>query len=259
VNVLSPLLFCIALIPLTNELNRADCGYHVNGTERKINHLFYTDDLKLLGRNENDLKNEIKIVPTISKDINMNFGLEKCARICLKRGSVQSKMHVGSKFEKDIKELDPRKAYRYLGREESSEIQRKNEKKKLKKEYLRRLRLGLGTQLSAKNKIKATGSLAVPVLRYTFGIVNCHQEELQNLDRKSRKLLTIHGQHHPKADVDRLYVPRKQKGRGLMHLEAAHAVEITKLLEYVDRKEDPLIQVVRTHQHNTNSAVLTDS
>jgi hypothetical protein len=27
-------------------------------------------------------------------------------------------------------------------------------------------------------------------------------------------------------------------------------------MEYVDRKEDPLIQVVRTHQHNTDSAVL---
>jgi hypothetical protein len=27
-------------------------------------------------------------------------------------------------------------------------------------------------------------------------------------------------------------------------------------VEYVDRKEDPLIQVVRTHQHNTDSAVL---
>jgi len=39
------------------------------------------DDLKLLGRNENDLKNEMKIVQTISKDINMKFGLEKCARI----------------------------------------------------------------------------------------------------------------------------------------------------------------------------------
>ena len=33
---LLPLLFCIALIPLTNELNRADCGYQVHGTERKI-------------------------------------------------------------------------------------------------------------------------------------------------------------------------------------------------------------------------------
>ena len=32
---LLPLLFCIALIPITNELNRADCGYQVHGTERK--------------------------------------------------------------------------------------------------------------------------------------------------------------------------------------------------------------------------------
>ena len=73
---LSQLLFCIALIPLTNELNRADCGYQVHGTERKISHLLYTDDLKLLGRNENELKNEIKIVQTVSKEMNMNFGLE---------------------------------------------------------------------------------------------------------------------------------------------------------------------------------------
>ena len=41
-----------------------------------------------------------------------------------------------------------------------------------------------------------------------------------------------------------------------MQLEAAHAVQITKLVEYIDRKEDPLIQVVRTHQHNTDSAEL---
>ena len=45
----------------------------------------------------------------------MNFDLEKCARICLKRGSVQSKMHVGSTFENDIKELDLRKAHKCLG------------------------------------------------------------------------------------------------------------------------------------------------
>ena len=88
---LLPLLFCIPLIRLTNELNRTDCGYQVHGTERKISHLFYMDDLKLLGRNENELKNEIKIVQTVSKNMNKNFGLEKCARICLKRGSVQTK------------------------------------------------------------------------------------------------------------------------------------------------------------------------
>jgi len=74
-------------------------------------------------------------------------------------------MHIGNTYENDIKELDPRKAHKYLGIEENFDIQHKNKKEKLKKEYLRRLRLVLGTELSAKNKIQAIGSLAVPVLR----------------------------------------------------------------------------------------------
>jgi len=40
--------------------------------------------------------------------------------------SVQGKMHVGSTFENDTKELDPRKVYKYLGIEESFDIQHKN-------------------------------------------------------------------------------------------------------------------------------------
>ena len=80
-------------------------------------------------------------------------------------------------------------------------------------------------------------------------------KELQKLDRNARKLLTIHGQRHPKADVGRLYVSRIQGGRGLMQLEEAYAVEITKLVEYVDNKEDSLIGTVRTHQH-INSTIL---
>jgi hypothetical protein len=119
-------------------------------------------------------------------------------------------MHIGNTFENDIKKLDPWKAYKYLGIEENSDIQHKNEKEKRKKESLKRLRLVLGAELRAKNKIQAIRSLAVPVLRYSIGSVNWHQKKQQKLDRKTRKLLTIHRQHHPKADVDRLYVPRKQ-------------------------------------------------
>ena len=86
-NIPRGLSFAITLLHCTHSINK-----RAEGTERKISHLLYMDDLKLLGRNENDLKNEMKIVQTISKDINMKFGLEKCARICLKRGSVKSKM-----------------------------------------------------------------------------------------------------------------------------------------------------------------------
>jgi hypothetical protein len=52
----------------------------------------------------------IIIVKAISKDINMNFGLEKCGRICLKESRVQSKIYIGRTFEKDIKVLRPEKS-----------------------------------------------------------------------------------------------------------------------------------------------------
>jgi len=41
-----------------------------------------------------------------------------------------------------------------------------------------------------------------------------------------------------------------------MQVEEAYAAEVTKLVEYVDSKEDPLIRTVRTHKHNINPAVL---
>ena len=49
------------------------------------------DELKLLIRIEDDLENEIKILKTINKDVNMNFGLEKCARISLKKADSKAK------------------------------------------------------------------------------------------------------------------------------------------------------------------------
>jgi hypothetical protein len=41
-----------------------------------------------------------------------------------------------------------------------------------------------------------------------------------------------------------------------MRVEVAYIAETLNLVEYIESKEDPLIQIVRTHQHNTNSALL---
>jgi hypothetical protein len=59
-----------------------------------------------------------------------------------------------------------------------------NDNNNEEEEYIRRLRLILSTKLSAKNKMQATGSLAISVLKYSFEIINWHQEEIQKLDRK---------------------------------------------------------------------------
>ena len=108
------------------------------------------DDLKLLGRNENELKNEMKIVQTVSKDISKKFGLEKCARMCLKEVVSKAKCKLEAHLRTTLKNWNREKHI-------------SNEKEKLKKDYLRSLRLVFGTELSAKNAIHATGSLAVPV------------------------------------------------------------------------------------------------
>ena len=50
---LSPLLFCMALIPLSQLLNSTGYGYKI--MEKKINHLFYMDDLKLYAQNDDEL------------------------------------------------------------------------------------------------------------------------------------------------------------------------------------------------------------
>jgi hypothetical protein len=49
---LSPLLFCICLIPLTEQLNRFNTGYQDHTTKTKISHLLYMDDLKMIAKSE---------------------------------------------------------------------------------------------------------------------------------------------------------------------------------------------------------------
>ena len=58
-------------------------------------------------------------------------------------------------------------------------------------------------------------------------------------------MLTISGALHPKSDVDRLYILRKEGGRGLISIE--DCVELAKrgLEVYVHGSEERLIQAAR--------------
>ena len=48
---LSPLVFVLALIPLSLILRKAKAAYEFSGSKEKINHLLFMDDLKLHSRN----------------------------------------------------------------------------------------------------------------------------------------------------------------------------------------------------------------
>ena len=83
----------------------------------------------------------------------------------------------------------------------------------------------LSSYLNGHYKIIALNSYALLVVRYSAGIIKWTQSELDDIDRKSRKLLTIHKGLHPKADIHRLYLSRKVGGHGLLNVKQMVAVE----------------------------------
>ena len=81
----------------------------------------------------------------------------------------------------------------------------------------------------------------MPVIRYGAGILNWTVQELAAIDTKTRKLMRIHGAHHPQGDVDRLYVNRHHGGRGLHSIEEIVRREENALTTFVAQSTDPEI------------------
>ena len=117
-------------------------------------------------------------------------------------------------------------------------------KRSMKTEYIRRVKKTLSSKLNADNVIKAINSWSVSLLRYTGPgrIVNWTKSELAELDRKTRKLLTIHGALHPKSNVSCLYVPRREGGRGLISVEDAINTEERNINVYISQSQERLLK-----------------
>ena len=60
---------------------------------------------------------------------------------------------------------------------------------------------------------------AVSILRYGTGIFKWNKNELQEMDRKTRKLMTMNKELHLRSDIARLCVSRKSGGRELIGCE----------------------------------------
>jgi len=84
---LTPLLFCICLIPLTEKLNKLNTVYEEHATKKKLSHLFYMDDLKLIAKSEEEIQKQIQTVKTFSDDIHMEFGLKNVPRFHLREAN----------------------------------------------------------------------------------------------------------------------------------------------------------------------------
>ena len=128
---LSPLLFCMALIPLSNELNNTQYGYKIYN--KVINHLFYMDDLKLYAKDDQDLEGLLTTVKQFSQDIGMEFGLDKCAKASFVKGNLTKTTAITLDIDTTIRELDLDETYKYLGVNEGNGINHAVMKEKVRK------------------------------------------------------------------------------------------------------------------------------
>ena len=60
--------------------------------------------------------------------------------------------------------------------------------------------------------ITAIKMLAIPVITYSFNIIDWDLSEVKRLDIKVRKMMTIQNMHHPKTHIHRLYLQRRNGG-----------------------------------------------
>ena len=124
-------------------------------------------------------------------------------------------------------------------------------KDKIQKEYLRRTRKLLETKIFWRNLIKGTNTWAVPLVRYLGPFLKWTRDELRQMDQGTRKLITMHKALHPRGDVDRLYVPRKEGGRGLACIEDGVDTSIQRFKDYIEKHERGLITAIKNNTNNT--------
>ena len=94
--------------------------------------------------------------------------------------------------------------------------------------------------------IVAINTWAVPLIRYTAGVVKWTQAGMEALDVSTRKLLAMHKCFNVNDNIHRLYVPRKLGGYSLLSVEDVVAQEICALGGYLKSSVEHWLQKVYT-------------
>ena len=189
---LSPLLFVICMIPLSLVLRKTKAYYEWGNKQYRINHLLFMDDLKLFGKTKDQIDFLVQTVQIFSEDIGMEFGLKKCGSLVLRKVKLIAGEGLYLNNDRLMKEFNE-EGIKYTGILDLDKKKEREFKKSIDRDYQRRQRLILISNVNGRNKITAINIWTVVLLRYWTGIIDWNCEELQSPDRKTRKYLIMYG------------------------------------------------------------------
>lgn len=126
-------------------------------------------------------------------------------------------------------------------------------KRSIQDEYFERLKKIMKTSLNSKNTIDAVNTFATPTISYGFAVLDWSVTELEAIDRETRNVLKKYHLFNNNSDVTRLYLPRRDGGRGLVNITDQYKNQIVMYSCYLRNTEEQNLTLVSASQVHLRS------
>ena len=202
----------------------------------------------------------MKEVTVVMKSIGLSLGMDKCAILAVERGKVKPTEDIVLSEDQIIEALEDNKLYTYLGMAKREDCVDSLIKETVKKEFIQRTKTVWKSLLSAKNKVRAYNSVCVGLLTYCFGLIKWTKSELENLDKDVRKIMTMNEGFSKHSDVDRLFLQRKNGGRGLVCIKDFYDRMCVSTVGYIMKSTTVQGKTIKDHyMHKSEGTLLQTS
>ena len=165
------------------------------------------------------LKEVNEAIVQASHDTGACYGISKCTEVIFERG----KMIKGEGLEvleERMKAMDPdeNEIYKFLGIEQADGIKTKRVFERVKEEIKKRVQMLTNTKLNDVNLMCAINAKVIPVAAYLMNVCKFTNGELNELDQVIKRELRSKKMLGKQASDERLYLKRKDGGRGIKSL-----------------------------------------
>ena len=234
---LSPLLFCLSLDRMSRKLEEMCPKIDIKFSDNQcfsINHLIFMDDIKLFADSESGLNNLLEVATRELGKVGLALNHKKSVLNCDIPSSLLSSL------------TEPGQSYKYLGFDETSrgEISASTPKA-IKAEAIRRLELLCASNLNAVHLFTAINEWVISLVDYITGVIDLPKSWFEDLDLSIRRILTKNNIHATPSCLERLYIKRKEIGRGLCNVNHRAERTLRNLWQYINSSSESVSRMER--------------
>jgi hypothetical protein len=270
----SPLLFCLAMVPISHALNNTKCCYttasgKLTKTQLSLSHQFYMDDLKLYADSREGLQKLLRIVEEISSAISMKVNSKKCAiSHYVPRRLTKGEKDDHPRDDGDIQTLEGGLFYKYLGIDQELNSRESSTWDRVEDRCVQKFRRLWTSDLTFRQKVDVHNSTIIPALTYVSsniikggGKYETLLSKGEQLDKRFRKILVEEKARYKASCKARLYVSAEKGGYGLKSIKDSIEESTIYTWAYLCKRADlkPSFLLLESMANRDKRSVISDA